>query len=541
MALSPDGRQIAFVAKGEAESQLWVRRFEEAAATPLKGTGGAAYPFWAPDGKAIGFFADTKLKRIDLSGGVSQALADAPAGRGGTWNADGVILFSPLTNGGLLRVPAAGGTPVAVTKTDASGDSHRWPQFLPDGRHFLFTKALGRTEEHGTYIASLEGGSPTRVLQDEPAAVFAPPDRLLVVRQGTLMALRFDPSAGVVSGEPEPVARDVGIDTTIAHSTFAVSAAGVLAHRPGGGQRRQLVWVNRAGQTVGEVGGPDDAVPANPELSPDGQRVALARNVQGNSDIWLRDPRGVLSRFTFDASLDTTPVWSSDGRRLIFRSARNGAFGLFEKAADGAADEQPILADLENKAPQSWSPDGRTLLFTVLNQKTGSDLWALPLEGDKKPFPVLQTAFDEMDAQFSPDGRWIAYESNQSGQSEIFVRPFPESRGQWQVSTAGGTQPRWRADGKELFYVARDGQMMAAPILKAADGQSVTPGAPVSLFTTRLASGTGVTIGSYTGRPQYAVARDGRFLLVVAVDAATTPPISIVLNWQSALGAREKR
>jgi Tol biopolymer transport system component len=226
-------------------------------------------------------------------------------------------------------------------------------------------------------------------------------------------------------------------------------------------------------------------------------------------------------------------VWSADGRRLVFRSNRNGAYDLFEKAASGAADEQPLLVTPENKSPQDFSPDGRTLLYSVLTQKTGTDLWALPLDGDKKPFPVLQSAFDELDANFSPDGRWIAYESNQSGRSEIFVRPFPQSRGQWQVSTAGGTQPRWRADGKELYYVARDGHLMATPIAPTADGQALTPGAPVSLFAVRLASGPNVTVATYSGRPQYAVSRDGRFLVNVAVDAEAAPPIAIVLNWDA--------
>jgi dipeptidyl aminopeptidase/acylaminoacyl peptidase len=222
----------------------------------------------------------------------------------------------------------------------------------------------------------------------------------------------------------------------------------------------------------------------------------------------------------------------------VFRSNRNGAFDLFEKAASGAADEQPLLVTPANKAPQSWSPDGRTLLYTSVNSKTGIDLWALPLDGNRKPFPVLQSAFDELDAEFSPDGRWIAYESNQSGQAEIFVRAFPESRGQWQVSTAGGTQPRWSADGKELFYMSRDGHLTATTIAKAPDGQAITPGAPVALFALRLASGSNVTVGSYGGRPQYAVARDGRFLVNIAVDTEATPPISVVLNWTEELKQR---
>ena len=544
MALSPDGRQIAYVAASEGQSKLWVRQFDQDGARVLPGTDFATYPFWAPDGRALGFFADGKLKRIELSGGAPQVLADAPNGRGGAWNSDGVIVFSPSSVSGLLRVPAIGGTPAAATELKVGDNSHRWPQFLPDGHHFLFTVGLGRTDTRGTYVGSLDGGTPTRVVPDETAAVFAPPDRLLVVRQGVLMALHFDPVRAVVSGDPVSLAQNVGVDSSVARGAFTVSATGVLAHRPGVGQRRQLAWLDPTGRTVGTVNGADDAIPANPALTRDGQRVALARNVQGNSDIWLVDARGVLSRFTFDANLDTIPVWSPDGRRLVFRSTRNGPGDLFVRPADGSADEQPLLVTPEPKAPQDWSPDGRTLLYTIQGQKTGIDLWALPLDGDspstgsgrteaRKPFPILQTAFNEMDAQFSPDGHWIAYVSNQSGEAEVFVRAFPESRGQWQVSTAGGTQPRWRADGKELFYVARDGRLMATPIVIAADLQSVAPGAPAALFTARLASGTSVTLGTFSERPQYAVAPDGRFLVNLALDTEATPPISIVLNWDA--------
>ena len=444
-----------------------------------------------------------------------------------------MIIFAPNSSSGLMRIRDTGGPPVEVTKLQAGENSHRWPQFLPDGHHFLFRVALGRQDTRGTYAGSLAGGTAIRVVPDDTAAVFAPPDLLLVVRQGVLMALHFDPARAVVSGDPVPVAQNVGADFTTERGAFTVSATGVLAHRPGGAQRRQLVWMDRAGHPLGTVGSPDDSAPANPALAPDGQRVALQRNLQGNADIWLMDARGVLSRSTFDPNLDSSPVWSPDGRRLVFRSSRNGLYDLFEKMASGAADEQPLLVTSENKSPQDWSPDGRTLLYTVLSTKTGADLWALPLDGDKKPFPILQSAFNEMDAQFSPDGRWIAYESNQSGPAEIFVRAFPDTRGQWQVSTAGGTQPRWRADGKELFYVSSDGHLMATPMATDADGQALTPGTPVALFAARLATGTSVTVGSYTGRPQYAVARDGRFLMNVAVDAEATPPIAIVLNWDA--------
>ena len=250
-ALSPDGRQLAFVGMGEGGPRLWVRAFDQATARPLPGADGASYPFWAPDGRAIGFFASNKLKRIDLAGGGPQVLADAPAGRGGVWNADGVILFAPTTPGSLMRIPATGGTPVPTTQLGSGQTSHRWPQFLADGHRFLFLAAQGRPETRGTYVGSLEGGAPTRVLPDDTPAVYVPPETLLVVRQGVLMALRFDPTRGVVSGEPVPVAQGVATDVVNYRSAFTVSPTGVLAYRAGSGnQRRQLVWMDRAGRVT---------------------------------------------------------------------------------------------------------------------------------------------------------------------------------------------------------------------------------------------------------------------------------------------------
>jgi dipeptidyl aminopeptidase/acylaminoacyl peptidase len=351
-----------------------------------------------------------------------------------------------------------------------------------------------------------------------------------------LVVYRFDPTRGVVSGDPRPVAQGVGVDG-LQRGAFAVSATGLLAHRAGGGERRQLVWVDRSGAVRGTVGPADETALANPELAPDGRRVAVNRNVEGNADVWLIEVgRGVASRFTFDANIDAAPLWSPDGRRVAFRSTRNGAVDLFEKPASGAGDEQPLLVTAEPKIPLAWSPDGRFLLYAVQNAKTGADLWALPLVGERKPFPVLQTPFDEGAGQFSPDGRWVAYASNESGRVAIYVRPFPGPGGQWQVSTAGGSQPRWRPDGKELFYVAPDGRLMAVPIAVGADRQTLEAGAPAPLFPTRLASGgANISLGSTLSKPQYAVALDGRFLMNVAVEGATASPITVVLNWDTSL------
>ena len=533
-ALSPDGRQLAFIATSDRNAQLWVRSFDDSTARALPGTEGASLPFWAPNGRAIGFFAGGKLKRIDLAGGAPQILADASGARGGAWSPDGVILFGLAQQRPLMRVSATGGAAVAMTEFGAGGFSPRWPQFLPDGRRFLYFAESG-PDTLGTYVGSLDGGTPTRVVPDDTAAVYVPPDTLLVVRQGVLMALRFDSIRAVASGEPISVAQGVGSDTT-GRSAFAVSVTGVLAYRSGGVQRRQLVWMDRAGNLTGKVGGVDDSALSNPTLTADDQHVAVGRATQGNADIWLVDvARGVASRFTFGPGSENGPVWSPDGRRIVFTSTAPVVYDLFEKSASGAVDEHSLLVTPEPKWPTDWSPDGRTLLYASVSPKTGSDLWGLPLVGDKKPVPVLQTPFDEMNGQFSPDGRWIAYESNESGRVEIYVRPFAAGGGKWQISTAGGSQPRWRPDGKELFYVASDGHLMVAPITVALSGQAIQPGAPETLFVPRLSSGTWISATAYQARSQYAVSRDGRFLMNVAVDEGTTSPINIVLNWDTVL------
>ena len=535
LALSPDGRQLAFVAATETGPRLWLRALDETAARPLPGTDGASYPFWAADSRAVAFFADGKLKRTDLAGGAPQTIADAPAPRGGTWSHDGTIVFAPASAGGLMRVASTGGTPVQVTK-DVAFQS-RWPQFLPDGRRFLFFAFTGSQETRGVYLGSLDGGDPIRVTAADSAAVYAPPNRLLLVREGTLTALPFDPTRAVVTGDPVAVAQSVGSTIGYGRAMFAVSDTGVMTYRSGSGaQRRQLTWRDRAGRVLGTVGQPDDTDIPSMALAPDGRRIATTRTVQGNQDVWLIDVnRGVPSRLTFNASADSGPGWSADGQRVVFRSARTGAYDLFEKPASGAGDEQLLLATPGTKTAYDSSADGRFLLYGALGTKTGADIWALPLTGDRKPFPVVQTSFSEDSAQFSADGHWIAYESNESGQFEIYVQAFPGVRGKWQVSTGGGIHPRWSPGGKELFYVAPDGRLMAAPVIVGSSGQSIEAGTPVALFTPRLASGGAILSPGSLARPLYAVAADGRFLVNEAIEDAVATPLTVILNWDAAL------
>ena len=532
-SISPDGRQLVFVAMTDSGPKLWLRPLDQAIAQPLARTEGAIYPFWAPDSRALGFFADGKLKRIDLSGGSPHVLADAPYGRGGAWNGDGVIVFARSTTGPLLRIPASGGPIVPVTQLEQTHHaSHRWPQFLPDGQGLLFLATNG-PEAPGMYLGSLHGGVPKRVLVTDNAAVYAPPGYLLVSDAGGLLARHFELSRAEVA-DSVSVAQPVGRDTGVFRGAFAVSATGVLAYRATAAGRRQLVWVDRNGTRTGIVGEPDDNALLNPALAPDGERVALQRTIQGNQDIWVLNSSGPATRITFDPAADGFPIWSPDGHRLVFRSNRRNSFELYETLASGGGTAQRLLESAQNKAPLHWSADGRFLLYRVLDQKTGSDLWVLPLDGDRKPFAIVQTPFEETNGELAPDGRWVAYDSNETGRFEVYVQSFPASGGKWQISTAGGIAPRWRHDGRELFYVAPDGALMAVPVRPSTDGQILDRGTPVRLFRVPIAYGGSIPGGNV--RHQFAVAPDGQhFLINVTTDEAIAPPITIVQNWTTGL------
>jgi len=540
-ALSPDGQRLAFVAHGESNiDKLWVRSLSDNMARPLPGTEGASYPFWAPNSREVGFFADRKLKRIDVTGGSTDVIAAAPSGRGGAWNQDDVIVFAPHTIGGLFRVNARGG-PVAELTHKVAGQyvGPRWPQFLPDGRQFIFFLGVAPEETRGIYLASLHGGEPRRVLASESAGAYLSPGYLLLVRQEVLVAVPFDGSRGVVTGEATRVAEDLGTDNALSRSAFSVATNGSLAYRAGGAstQRRQLVWVDRAGRLIGTVAPPDNVgAQASPELSSDERRIALqSANQQNNNDVWLVDVmRGVTSRLTSDPSADVNPVWSPDAQRVIFASSRHGVYDLFEKPADGTTVEKPLLVSTDEKQPLSWSREGHYLLYRTTGSNTGSDLWALPMLGEPKPFPVVQTPFDEDEGQISPDGNWVAYGSTESGQHEIYLDSFPRAGARVRISTEGGSQVRWAPDGRELYYITADGHLMAVTLARGHDTQSLKVGAPQMLFQTRLATGPNAS----GVKPQYAVARDGRFLMNIRVDEARPAPLTIVLNGLEALVRR---
>jgi Tol biopolymer transport system component len=534
-ALSPDGQQLVFVAHGEANiDKLWVRPLGDDTPRPLPDTEGASYPFWAPNSREVGFFADRKLKRIDVTGGSTAEIADAPSGRGGAWNQDDVIVFVPSTGTGLFRVNARGG-PVAQVTDIVAGQriGPRWPQFLPDGRHFIFYLGVAPEATRGIYLTSLDGGEPRRVLASESAAAYLAPGYLVLVRQEVLVAVPFD---GSVTGEATRLAEGVGTDNALQRSAFSVATNGRLAYRAGGAstQRRQLVWVDRAGTLMGAVSPPDSVgAQACPELSPDERRIVLHSSPQRNVDVWLVDvTRGGGTRFTSDPGADTNPVWSPDGRRIVFDSSRQGVYDLFEKPADDtAAAEKPLLVNPDEKLPLSWSQKGY-LLYRTTGSNTGRDLWALPMVGEQKPFPVVRTNGDEDEGQISPDGNWIAYGSTQSGgRLEIYLDSFPKGRDLKRISTGGGSQVRWAPHGRELYYITPDGHLMAVPLARGQDAQSLKIGPTQTLFQTRLATGANVS----GAKPQYAVARDGRFLMNVRVDETRPAPLTIVLNGMAAL------
>ncbi len=527
--ISPDGRRLAFVATVDGKTLLHVRPLDSLAAQALAGTEDAAFPFWSPDSRFIAFFTQGKLKKVDVAGGPPQTLCNAEVmTRGGTWNRDGTILFTPGSRAPISRVAAAGGVPVPVTTLDAATElNHRWPQFLPDGRHFLYWLMATETEKRAIVIASLDDKTDAkerkRLMTGGSMAVYSA-GHLLFEREGTLMAQPFDLSLLQLRGEPSPVIQQVGqMGGAAGWAAFSVSADGTLAYRTGGGAKTQLAWFDRAGKELGRVGQPEDQFA--PRLSLDQKRVAVARREpQGAPDLWLLDlARDTSTRFTFHPVVDVFPVWSPDGSRVAFASNRDGPFNLYQKLSGGSSNEESLLQSRESKYTTDWSADGRFILYQTSGTKTGFDLWALPTDGDRKPIPVLQTQFNESLGQFSPDGHWIAYQSNESTPGQVYVQGFPKSGGKFQVSTNGGERPRWRRDGKEIYYLTADRKIMAVEV--KATATTFERGRPRELFQTRA-----TTPSFYV--PTYDVSADGqRFLINTTVEADGLPPMTVVMNW----------
>ena len=523
-ALSPDGLRLAFVASGDGPQRLWVRSLDNVTAQPLPGTEGAEYPFWSPDSRSIGFSSSGKVRRVDIGGGPPQTLADAPAFRGGAWSRDGTILFATTAASPLWRIPATGGEPVPATTIDPPRYyGHRYPQFLPDGRHFLFF-AGGSSDRRGIYLGSLEGGEPKRLTDADTFGAYVEPGALFFMRQGALLARHLDVAAGMLTGDPLTVADPVSYES-FGLGGFSVSASGRLAYRTSASERRQLTWLDRTGRMVGMAGEPDANDLLGPELSPDARSVAVTRTVQSNTDIWLLDLlRGGATPFTRDPGIDGSPIWSPDGARIAFFSTLKGTFDLYLKPSSGGG-EEALIESSNVKLPLDWSHDGRFLLYIEIAPKTGYDLWALPMVGERKPVLVANTPYEERNGQFSSDGRWVAYQSNESGRFEVYVQPFPGTGGKQQISIAGGEQPRWRVDGKELFFLAPDSKLMAVTV--QASGGKLDADSPVALFQTRTPVSSSAIF-----KAQYAVSRDGRFLINMPLEDSNAAPITLILNWK---------
>jgi Tol biopolymer transport system component len=527
IALSPDGKTLAMVAYNDQANKymIWTQQVGSRNVTTVNGTEGASQPFWSPDGRFIGFFAEGKLKKVDaFSGTGAQTLCEAPNGRGGAWNGGGVILFSPDGFGGLYKVSSAGGTPMEVTKVDASQFSHRWPKFLPDGRHFLYLAAnfSGRPEGNEIVVGSLDSAERRSIVNASSNAAYADPGYLFYMRDNSLVAQRFDGKTLALNGEARPISDDVRYSQLIDLAVFDVAGSKTLVIQTGkSAAPSQLTWVDRSGRSGG-IAGPSGAI-ANLNLSPDGRRVAFDETDQNGRDIniWIYElSNGAKARFTFSRAADQVATWSPDGKWIAFGSNRKLRFVLYKKNSDGSGAEQEIT-DLgaEQEAVWDWSSDGKYLL-AMKNR----ELWYVTAPNwEAKPF--LQVKGTIRNAQFSPDGKWVAYASNEAGPWQVYVSPFPSASSKWQVSTEGGEEPRWRRDGKELFYLS-GGKLMAVPVKT---GTSFEAGPSVSLFQMHARQRISV-MDAFS----YGVSADGqKFLINSTVEEGGSAPLSVILNWAS--------
>ena len=530
-SLSPDGRILAYVASTpDKKTVLWLRRIDSLRAEPLAGTVGAKYPFWSPDGRFVGFFAGGKLKIIESSGGPSLSLSDAADGRGGSWNRDGVILFAPGVNSPIHRVSASGGLPVPVTALEASKNeiSHRWPCFLPDGRHFVFLAGSVFTSiENPTntvLLGSLDSRE-TRPLLRTHAGVLYASGHILFLRQNTLMAQPLDLTRLELTGNAVPVADPVQEAEIFSRGLFSASENGRLAYVEGrAGAERQLVWYDRSGKQLGTV--PGNGAYASPRISPDGKRLLFYLD-SGGYDIWTYDlVRGVKTPQTFGSAAsqgNIFPTWSPDGKRIAYTCYHDGKYFLSQKVADGSSDAEILLDGVDRyRFPSDWSPDGKTLIYHEGSQG-GWSVWVLPLTGDRKPYRFLKNPFSSRDAAFSPDGKWLAYCSNESGEYKVYIAPFTGPGGKWLVSSGAGYSPRWRRDGREIFYFSPDNEVMAVDVRPT--GNLVEVGTAHPLFETF----------SYGVFGRFDVTPDGQRFIVPFEAGEPTTAITLVVNWPADL------
>ncbi len=526
--ISPDGKILAFNATdSNGKTQIWIRPLNALTAQPLPGTEGTRRPFWSPDSRFLGFVADGKLKKIDVTGGPPTKICDAPTGVDGSWSPEGVILLDGTATDPIYRVSAAGGTPVVAAKADPARKEIQvgWPEFLPDGRHFIYMAINQKADQSAYRIGSLDSSETKPFAPAQSMLAYAPQGYLLFLKDRTLMAQPFDAKAMKTTGESVPLAEQIGTDA-VGLARFSVSRDGVLAYRTGESGGR-LLWMDRSGKELETLG--DPAEYADPSFSPTGDRLAFDLiDIRTNkSDIWIRDlSRGVNSRFTFGQDDAFCPVWSPRGDFILHVSDRNGTLGIYQKATSGSGEEKLLVKSDAFLLPTSISPDGRSLAYQRQDPKTGWDVMVVPLTGDVKPVSFRVTRFREAQPRFSPDGRFIAYVSNESGRNEVYVQTYPGPGRTWQISTAGGTDPQWRQDGKELYYRGLDQKLMAVEV---GGGDALEPGLPQVLFQARISIGNSST--------KYLPDRTGqKFLFLAPLGREAMTPTTVVLNWFAGLG-----
>jgi len=536
LAISPNGRLLVFAAQAKgSRPQLWVRALDTLISRPLDGTQDGFAPFWSPDSQWIAFFSSGKLKRVHVSGGPVESLCDAPLARGGTWNREGLIVFSPNLSQPLYEVAATGGTARPLTQMDASRQevTHRWPTFLPDGKHYIFFVRAATPEATGIHGGVLGSDRHTFMMASSVNGVYADPGYLLFMRGDALMAQPFNVKRMQVTGTAVPVATGISVMPSINSGSFSVSQTGMLVYSSEGAViGREFDWYDRQGKHLAKLGSPEYA--SYPELSPDGKRLAIRLFTPpgGSFEIWVYDlARGVHARESFTALTAVAPIWSPDGLHLAYSHSVPELSGdhmyVLNVGGTGKEEllEQPFLEALANN-PSSWSSDGNFLLFDRQDKSGKISVWVLPMKGSRKPYAFLETQFNVQMGKFSPDGRWVAYVSNDSAKDEVYVSPFPGPGARVQVSAGGGTQPRWRRDGGELFYLSPETKMMAAEV--TAGAQDFHVGTVRELFTL---NGLGQVPGYL-----YDVTSDGqKFLVVQDLVHTSTAPLTLVVNWDAEL------
>ena len=528
LALSPDGKYIVYLAIGESNRpMLFLRSTSSLASAPIAGTQDAKFPFWSYDSRSIGYFQNSKLRTADIAGNPPVTVADAPDSRGGSWCDDNTILYTPDTRIGVHRVNANGGTPQVLTKIDMPRNTtHRWPQCLPGSSSFLYYSADHnnlRNESSGIYQAAIDGSGSRLVVRTLTAGQYVN-GQLLYLRENALLAAPFDPSGGQLKGEPQPIAQGVLFDLTTWRGVFSASDTGLLAYQVGGGALgSKLMWLDRQGKTISTIAGPEQFSDAR--LSPDGKKL-VASIGDAAADIWVLDlERATRSRLTFGNGPNAAAIWSPDGKRVAFISAREGRMNIYVKAADGTGTEQPLMpAGSSDRIVSDWTSDGRYILYFEGASTGDMDVVAIPLDGDRKPFKVVATPSFDTDPFVSPDGRWIAYSSNDGGRSELYVSRFPTGAGKWQISSNGGAFPRWSRDGRELFYVGPDRSIMRVAV--SSSGEVFHAGVAETLFRSNAVSSPGY---SFDPSP------DGKRFFINTLDDQAAFPMVLVVNWQADL------